>query len=145
MVKLRIKRVHAKALIPRYANPGDAGMDLHSVEDKIIKPGERALVATGLKVEVPEGFEMQIRPRSGLALKKGISLVNSPGTVDSGYRGEIGIIMINHGSEDFEIKQGDRIAQAVLTRFESAELEESEDLSETKRGEGGYGSSGVSG
>ncbi|MEI6731354.1 MAG: dUTP diphosphatase [archaeon] len=145
MVKLRIRRAHAKAMMPVYAHPGDAGMDLFSVENKILKPGERAIVNTGLHVEVPEGFELQLRPRSGLAIKKGITLVNTPGTVDSGYRGEIGLIMINHSKEDFEIKEGDRIAQAVLTRFESAELEEASELSDSSRGTGGYGSTGVSG
>ena len=142
---MRIKRVHEKSILPRYSHPGDAGMDLFSVEDKVIKPGERTIVGTGLQVEVPEGFELQLRPRSGLAIKKGITLVNTPGTVDAGYRGEIGLIMINHSKEDFEIKQGDRIAQAVLTRFETAEMEETQELSDSSRGVSGFGSTGVSG
>ena len=142
-MKLKIKRLNNEAIIPQYARKGDAGMDLFSISEHILKPGERCLVATGLSFEIPEGYEVQIRPRSGLALKKGISLVNSPGTIDAGYRGEIGIIIINHGREDFEIKKGDKIAQAVINKFETGEIEEVEELENSDRGEGGFGSSGT--
>ena len=142
-MKLKIKRLNNEAIIPQYARKGDAGMDLFSISEHILKPGERCLVATWLSFEIPEGYEVQIRPRSGLALKKGISLVNSPGTIDAGYRGEIGIIIINHGREDFEIKKGDKIAQAVINKFETGEIEEVEELENSDRGEGGFGSSGT--
>ena len=142
-MKIFIKKINSDAIIPRYANPGDAGMDLFSISEHLLRPGERCLVSTGLSFEIPEGYEVQIRPRSGLALKKGISIVNSPGTVDSGYRGEIGIIIINHGQENFEIKKGDKIAQAVINKFEVGEIEEVDELNESERGAGGYGSTGL--
>lgn len=142
MVQLKIKKLASNAIIPKYANPGDAGMDLFSVEKYSIKPGERTLVKTGISVEFPHGYEMQIRPRSGLALKKGISIVNTPGTIDAEYRGEVGIILINHGNEVFEINQGDKIAQAVLNKIEFGEIEEVTELSDTERGSGGFGSTG---
>jgi dUTP pyrophosphatase len=142
-MKLFIKKLKENAVIPSYAREGDAGMDLFSTEKYLLKSGERILVSTGLAVEIPIGYEMQIRPRSGLALKKGISLVNTPGTVDSGYRGEIGIIIINHGNEDFEINPGDKVAQAVLNKIETAEIEVVDELSESARGEGGFGSTGM--
>jgi len=141
-MKLKIKKIHEKAQTPIYANPGDAGMDLFSTSEHFLKPGERCLVKSGLIFEIPPGYEMQIRPRSGLAIKKGISLVNSPGTIDSGYRGEVGVILINHGDENFEIKQGDKIAQAVINKIENVEIEEVKELVESERGEGGFGSSG---
>src|SRR3989344_5922541 len=108
---LKIKRLHEKAKVPFYAKPGDAGMDLCSVENYLINPNERILVATGWAVEVPFGYEMQIRPRSGLALKEGITVLNTPGTIDSGYRGELGIILINHSQESYEVRKGEKIAQ----------------------------------
>ncbi len=143
MVKFKIKKVKENAIIPCYAKQGDAGMDLFSTEKYILKPGERVLVSTGISTEFPEGYELQIRPRSGLALKKGISLVNTPGTIDAGYRGEIGVIVINLGQDVFEINPGDKIAQAVLNKFETAEIEVCDSLSETERGIGGFGSTGV--
>lgn len=143
-VKFKIKKLKENAIIPCYANPGDAGMDLFSTEKYTLMPGQRCLVSTGISVEFPVGYELQVRPRSGLALKKGISLVNTPGTVDAGYRGEIGIIVINLGQEVVEINPGDKIAQAVLNKFEVADIEESKELSETQRGAGGFGSSGFS-
>lgn len=142
MVKIKIKKLDKEAILPCYAQKSDAGMDLFSTSEHILKPSERCLVSTGLSFEIPEGYEAQIRPRSGLALKKGISLVNTPGTIDAGYRGEIGVIVINHGNEDFEIKKGDKIAQAVINKFEVGEIEEVEELSESERGEGGFGSTG---
>jgi|TARA_B100002003_G_scaffold167345_1_gene155398 dUTP pyrophosphatase len=142
MVNLKVKRLNEYAVIPSYANPGDAGMDLYSVRDYIIKPGERELISTGIAVEFSEGYEFQIRPRSGLAIKHGISIVNSPGTVDAGYRGELGVILINHGDRDFEISRGDKIAQGVLSPVVQAEIVEANDLRVSARGDGGFGSSG---
>jgi dUTP pyrophosphatase len=143
-IKLKIKKIKENAITPKYEHEGDAGMDFFSTEKYILKPGERVLVSTGIQMEFPHGFELQIRPRSGLALKKGISIVNTPGTIDAGYRGELGIILINHGKEDFEINPGDKIAQGVLNKIEFADVEEVSDLSESQRGEGGFGSSGFS-
>jgi len=119
----------------------DAGMDLHSVEAVHIGPGETKLVATGLAIELPPGYEAQIRPRSGLALKYGITLPNSPATIDPGYRGELRVILHNLGRQTFEIQPGERIAQMVIARYEAVEWEETE-LSVSQRGEGGFGSSG---
>jgi dUTP pyrophosphatase len=140
---VRIKKLHRDALVPRYAHgpDEDAGMDLHSVEDVILAPGEIKLVPTGLAIELPSGYEAQIRPRSGLALKYGITLPNSPATIDPGYRGEIKVIMQNTGQQVFEIQPGERIAQMVIARYEAIEWEEG-DLGESVRGAGGFGSSG---
>ncbi len=140
MPKIKIKKIHPNAIIPKYAHEGDAGMDLSSVGNIVIKPGEIVLVPTGLKLELPFGYELQIRPRSGLALNKGITLPNSPGTIDYGYRGELKVILINHGKENFHIKPRDKIAQAVLNKTETAEIEEVNELNNTSRGEGGFGS-----
>jgi dUTP pyrophosphatase len=142
MVKFKVRKIKENAIIPRYEHEGDAGMDLFSTEKYMLKPGERALVSTGIQVEFPKGYELQVRPRSGLALKKGISIVNAPGTVDSGYRGELGVILINHGQDDFNIEAGDKIAQAILNKIETAEIEEAEELGTSARGQGGFGSSG---
>ncbi|MEM4625446.1 MAG: dUTP diphosphatase [Candidatus Pacearchaeota archaeon] len=139
-MRLKFKKLKNNARLPIYANPYDAGMDLFSTEHCILRKGERKLISTGLAVEIPNGYELQIRPRSGLALKKGISVLNTPGTIDAGYRGEIGIILINHGDEDFEVKEGDRIAQAVLNKIEIAEIEETDELTQSQRGTGGFGS-----
>lgn len=143
MVKFKVKKVKANAIIPHYANPGDAGMDFFSTEKYVLKPGERVCVSTGISTEFPMGYELQIRPRSGLALKKGLSIVNTPGTIDAGYRGEIGVILINLGQEVVEVNPGDKICQAVFTKFEQAEIEEAAELSSTERGAGGFGSSGM--
>lgn len=130
-------------MVPRYAHgpDEDAGMDLHSVEATTLAPGETKLVATGLAIELPAGYEAQIRPRSGLALKHAITLPNSPATIDPGYRGEIKVILRNMGNESFQILPGERIAQMVIARYEAVEWEEG-DLAESRRGEGGFGSSG---
>ncbi|WP_230292185.1 dUTP diphosphatase [Croceicoccus sp. Ery5] len=128
--------------LPSYATEGAAGMDVISAEDWIIAPGERVAVATGLAVAIPEGFEIQIRPRSGLALKHGITVPNTPGTIDSDYRGELKVILINHGQEPYEVQRGDRIAQAVLSPVVRASWLKVEHLDETKRGAGGFGSTG---
>jgi dUTP pyrophosphatase len=140
---MRIKRLHPDAMVPRYAHgpEEDAGMDLHSVEAVTLAPGETKLVATGLAIELPAGYEAQIRPRSGLALKHSITLPNSPATIDPGYRGEIKVILLNLGREPFHILPGERIAQMVIARYEAVEWEEG-DLADSRRGEGGFGSSG---
>ena len=142
-IKLKIKKLNPEAILPSYAHKGDAGMDLFSIKDYILKPGERVFIETGLAFEIEEGYEIQIRPRSGLALKYGLSIVNSPGTVDSGYRGPINIILINHGQETFTVNKGDKVAQAVLNKIEKAEIEEVSELSESQRGDGGFGSTGI--
>ena len=142
MVNIKIEKIFPDAIFPRYAHPGDAGMDLFSYETYILKPGERRLFKTRLKVEIPESYEMQIRPKSGLALNHGVTVLNTPGTIDAGYRGEVGVILINHSKEVYSIKKGDKIAQAVISSIERAVLEEVEKLEESSRGEGGFGSTG---
>ncbi len=141
-MKLKIKKLNQNAQIPAYQTKEAAGFDLHSVEDTIINPGERKLIGTGLAFEIERGYEIQIRPRSGFAFKHGITVLNSPGTIDSDYRGEIKVLLINLGSEPFEIKCGERIAQAVVAPVIQAEIEEVENLSDTERGSGGFGSTG---
>jgi len=143
-VKVLIQRLpHAEGLpLPAYATEGAAGMDLLAARAITVPPGGRALVPTGLCIALPEGYEMQVRPRSGLALKHGITLPNAPGTVDEDYRGEVGVILLNTGSEPFEIARGDRIAQAVFAPVTRAEWEEVVVLPETQRGTGGFGSTG---
>ncbi len=149
-VDVRVKRLpHGKDLpLPTYQTQSSAGLDLQAAiapqTKLVIEPGSRELVPTGLAIELPEGFEAQIRPRSGLALKKGVTLVNTPGTIDADYRGEIGVILINHGSEPFEIERGDRIAQMIVAPIVQARLVEVDDLSSSDRGAGGFGSTGVS-
>ena len=137
------KRVHADAVLPAYAHPGDAGLDLCACEAATLLPGERRLVRTGLVMELPSGTEAQLRPRSGLALKHGITLLNAPGTIDEGYRGELGVILVNLGQEPFEVVPGMRIAQMVIAPVLRVAVEESETLGKTCRGEGGFGSTGV--
>ena len=144
MIEILITRGDPSLSLPSYAKPGDAGADLCSSEDLVIAPGERALVSTGLSIALPDGFAAFVHPRSGLAIKSGIGIVNAPGTIDSGYRGEVKVIVINHDrAEDFEIKRGDRIAQLVIQRVESAQFVEVEVLPESARGAGGFGSTGV--
>lgn len=130
------------ATLPAYATPGAAGVDLRSTIDIVLQPGERMLAPTGLKMEIPAGFEGQVRPRSGLALKQGLSMVNTPGTIDSDYRGEIGIILINHGQEAIELGAGERIAQMVICPVVQARFEAVTDLSDSARAAGGFGSTG---
>ena len=129
-------------LIPSYETAGASGADLKSKEDGILNSGERRLVKTGVFIELPAGYEAQVRPRSGLALKHGITMLNSPGTIDSDYRGEIGVIMINHGSEPFVYKKGDRIAQLVISKYSRVEFKNTLSLTETVRGAGGFGHTG---
>ena len=134
---------HGQGLdLPVYATEGAAGMDVVSAEDVTIPSGGRHAVATGLSVAIPVGYEIQVRPRSGLALKHGISVPNSPGTVDSDYRGEVKVILINHGAEGFDIRRGDRVAQLVLAPVTRASWVAVDELDETARGEGGFGSTG---
>ena len=143
--KLRLRRVGAIPVpLPAYQTPGSAGLDLCAALPEAVQlaPGERRLIPTGLVFEIPEGYEGQVRPRSGLALKHGISIVNSPGTIDSDFRGEVGIVLINHGSEPYVVEPLSRIAQIVLARVEQFAIEEAESLTETSRGAGGYGSTG---
>jgi dUTP pyrophosphatase len=131
--------------LPHYETIASAGMDLRAslTESRILKPLERTIVGTGLFIELPVGIEAQVRPRSGLAAKKGITVLNAPGTIDADYRGEIGVILVNLSNEDFTINNGERIAQLVIAKHERAEWEVTEELSSTDRGEGGFGSTGV--
>jgi len=131
--------------VPEQATPGSSGVDLFAAvsRDLILDPGERALVSAGIAVSIPTGFEWQIRPRSGLALKHGVTVLNSPGTVDSDYRGPVGVILVNLGDAPFVVHRGDRIAQAVLTRVEPQVLSRASSLTETERGDGGFGHTGV--
>ena len=135
----------SKHVLPSYETSASAGLDVRaSIGESItIEPMGRALVKTGLFMEIPEGFECQVRPRSGLALKKGISVLNSPGTIDADYRGEVGVILVNLSSETFIVEDGERIAQLVFAKFEQAQWSVVDELSETNRGEGGFGSTGV--
>jgi dUTP pyrophosphatase len=144
---IKVKRISPEfddIELPHYTTHGSAGMDIRAAikDEFILKAGQIELVPTNLVVEIPEGFEIQVRPRSGLALKHGIGILNSPGTIDSDYRGEIKIIMINFSKKDFVIKRGERIAQLVLSKVYRAEFKENEKLLETKRGEGGFGHTG---
>lgn len=143
-VTVAVKRLpHGEGLeLPKYATDGAAGMDVLSAEDVTIAPGARHAVATGLSVAIPAGYEIQVRPRSGLALKNGITVPNTPGTIDSDYRGELKVILINHGVEPFAIARGDRVAQLVLAPVTQAVWDEVAELDETGRGAGGFGSTG---
>lgn len=140
---VRIRRLRPEALLPEYAHDGDtdAGMDLRAAEDVTLPPGTPTLVPTGLAIELPPGFEAQVRPRSGLALRHAVILPNSPGTIDPGYRGEIQVILLNLAPEPYHVRRGDRIAQLVVARYERVEWTEG-DLGESARGAAGFGSSG---
>lgn len=142
-MKIRIKRLTPEAAIPHYAHgpEEDAGMDLRSTASVVLEPNIPQAVPTGIAIEVPPGFEAQVRPRSGLALKHAITLPNSPATIDPGYRGEVRVIMLNLGKENYTVHAGDRIAQLIIARYEAVEWEEAE-LNNTVRGAGGFGSSG---
>lgn len=140
LVKLKFNSGAAKQ--PKYQTEGAAGMDVCSIKNVVLRPGDNAIVPTGLSFEIPVDYEIQVRPRSGLALKHGITVLNSPGTIDSDYRGELGIILMNLGKNDFHIEIGDRIAQIVLCPVVKMEFEIVNDLSDTDRGSGGFGSTG---
>lgn len=141
VIKVKLKAAEG-VTPPSYATDGASGMDLRANEAAVIKAGRRAAVGTGLYIELPEGCEAQVRPRSGLALKHGVTVLNAPGTIDSDYRGEIRVILANFGEEDFAIEPGDRIAQMVFAPVTKAELVRVEELGETQRAEGGFGSTG---
>jgi dUTP pyrophosphatase len=148
-IKLKIKRISDKfndIPLPNYSTEGSSGMDIRAAveESQVIKKGEVSLIPTNIMVEIPEGFEIQVRPRSGLAAKYGIGVLNSPGTIDSDYRGEVKIILFNFGREDFTINRGERIAQMILSKFYKADIEETDNLNESLRGSGGFGHTGKS-
>jgi dUTP pyrophosphatase len=147
MSKVKVKIINQSSNpLPEYATDGSAGMDLRAnlTEDQHIQPGERVMVSTGIFIELPDGYEAQIRPRSGLAIRQGITCLNSPGTIDSDYRGEIKVILINHSKEEQVIHHGDRIAQMVVQQFERVKWKEVKKVNETKRNEGGFGHTGKS-
>ena len=143
-MQVKIRRLHPDARLPQYAHgpAEDAGLDLCAVAGAVLQPGVPMLVATGLAIALPPGYEAQIRPRSGLALRHAITLPNAPGTIDPAYRGEIGVIMLNLGREPYAVTKGDRIAQIVISRYEAVEWVEEAELSDTARAGGGFGSSG---
>ena len=140
---VKFRKSDPDAVLPAYAHPGDAGMDVRSVEEVTIEPGGRKLVRTGLVMMLPPGYEAQVRPRSGLALKNGITVLNTPGTIDEGYRGEVGVILANFGTEPFQVEKGAKIAQIVVAPCTRAEIVETDEVDETTRGVGGFGSTGV--
>ena len=142
-VKLLVKRLTPAAVLPSYAHPGDAGLDLCAAVAVSLEPGESKLVGTGISIELPPNTEAQVRPRSGLALKHGVTVLNTPGTIDHGYRGEVGAILINHGRSRFDVQPGVKIAQMVIASCLTVSVEESGELSGTARGQGGFGSTGV--
>jgi dUTP pyrophosphatase len=141
---LKVKLINEEALLPYQAHEGDAGLDLFSTEEKIIKSGEATLIATGIKIELPPQTEAQIRPRSGLALKHSVTVLNSPGTIDEGYRGEVKVILINHGNQDFKVEKQMRIAQMVIAPVPKVTIVKVDELSSSIRSEKGFGSSGSS-
>lgn len=142
-MELKILKLDNLAIAPHYAHPGDAGLDLFAISPEEISPGESKLIKTGIAIELPVGVEAQIRPRSGLALKHSVTVLNTPGTIDTGYRGEIGVILINHGRTKFQVTKGMKIAQMVIASFIQAEIKLVEKLSDSSRGIGGFGSTGV--
>lgn len=142
-VRVKVKKIHPDAVIPQYKTSGSAGFDLYTIEDVEIQPGETKQIRTGLIFEIPEGYEIQIRPRSGMSLKTPLRISNAPGTIDSDYRGEVMIIAENTSIVPFSVEKGTRIAQGVLQKVPQAEFIEVEKVSETERGEGGFGSTGI--
>ena len=143
MNTLKVKRLSEDAVLPAYAHPGDAGLDLYSAVAASLDPGERKLIGTGISIELPPNTEGNVRPRSGLALNHGVTVLNSPGTIDAGYRGEVGIILINHGRVRFDVQQGMKIAQLVVTPCVTVNVQEAPDLAGSARGHGGFGSTGT--
>lgn len=142
-LEIRIRRLDPELPLPSYAHPGDAGADLHAREDVVLAPGERRLVPTGIALALPEGYVALVHPRSGLAHRSGLSIVNAPGTIDAGYRGEVQVCLVNlDPATPIELRRGDRIAQLVIQRFESATFVEVDDLPDSSRGAGGHGSTG---
>lgn len=143
-MQIKIKKLSPKASLPEYAHGPleDAGLDVRGIENTVLVPNVPFAVSTGLALEIPSGYEVQLRPRSGLALKHAITLANAPATIDPGYRGELKVIMINLGKAPYEIKEGDRVAQMVVSKYEAIRWDEQTDLAESTRGQGGFGSSG---
>lgn len=139
---LKILKLDPAAIVPHYAHPGDAGLDLFALKNYELPPGDHQLIQTGIAIELPPNTEAQIRPRSGLALKHGITVLNTPGTIDAGYRGEIGVILINHGQESFPVTAGMKIAQMVIAPVLQVQVETVANLADSQRGAGGFGSSG---
>lgn len=142
-MQLKIQKLQPTAILPHYAHENDAGLDLFSLEDVTLVPGDSQLIHTGIAIELPPGTEGQVRPRSGLALKHQITVLNTPGTIDAGYRGEVGVILINHGKEPFQVTSGMKIAQLVITPVLRVTVEPVNELSDTSRGESGFGSTGM--
>ncbi|TDP94152.1 deoxyuridine 5'-triphosphate nucleotidohydrolase [Halanaerobium saccharolyticum] len=143
-MEIKVERINKDIELPKYQHFGeDAGLDLHAAEELTIKSGEYKLIKTGLKIAVPRGYAAFVYPRSGLALKKGVTVLNADGVIDSGYRGEVGVILINHGTEDFNVNFNDRIAQLIIQQVNTIEWNEVESLSESQRGEGGFGHTGI--
>ncbi len=140
---VKFRKIDPAAILPSYAHPGDAGLDVRSVDELVVEPGGRKLVRTGLVMMLPPGYEAQVRPRSGLALKNGVTVLNTPGTIDEGYRGEVGVILANFGAEPFRVEKGAKIAQIVIAPCTRAEIVETAEVDETARGAGGFGSTGV--
>jgi len=143
VIQVLVKRLDPSMPLPAYARPGDAGLDLHAAHDVTLEPGERALVGTGLAVAIAFGFAGLVLPRSGLARAQGVTVLNAPGLVDAGYRGELKVLLVNHGGEPLTLRRGERVAQLVIQRVESAELIEVAELPPSERGEGGFGSTGA--
>lgn len=143
-IQIKVLKLHQDVELPKYMTEGSAGMDVFAFLEKdiILRPMERVLVPTGIKIEIPRGYEVQVRPRSGLAIKHGITLLNTPGTIDSDFRGEVKIIMVNLSNEDFIIKNNERIAQFILAKVEKCLWEESQELETSERGQGGFGHTG---
>jgi len=142
-IEVQIQKLCDDAIIPKYAHEGDAGVDLYSTVDHELKPGERFLIPTGLKMAIPRGYEGQVRPKSGLALKSGITVLNTPGTVDAPYRGEVGVIVINHDKNAYQIRKGEKIAQMIFNEIKYADFKVVDSLDQTTRGDGGFGSTGL--
>ena len=142
-MKVLFRKIDPAARLPEYAHPGDAGMDVFSADDVMLPSGGRALVHTGLVMQLPPDAEAQVRPRSGLALKHGVTVLNAPGTIDAGYRGEVGVILVNHGAEPFRVEKGMKIAQIVVAPVVHAEIAETAKTDSTDRGTGGFGSTGI--
>jgi dUTP pyrophosphatase len=142
-MRLKVRRLSEAAVMPSYAHPGDAGLDLCAAVTASIEPGEHKLIGTGISIELPPNTEGSVRPRSGLALKHGLTVLNSPGTIDAGYRGEVGVILVNHGTARFDIEPGMKIAQLVVTPFVAVEVEDTPDLAASSRDRGGFGSTGM--
>ncbi|MGL6108214.1 dUTP diphosphatase [Romboutsia sp.] len=142
MYTLKIKKLNEEAIIPNFAHKGDAGMDLYSIEEVVIPPSQTRLIKTGISLQLPKMTEAQVRPRSGLALKHSVTVLNTPGTIDEGYRGEIGVILINHGKEEFIVEKHMKIAQMVVKPIYDINILQVEDLNDSERGQGGFGSTG---